>query len=1265
MADTLTLDQFTAGLDPGYTFTFESPHWGDPEVDSFPAYVDSGGTLTAGFGSTRGITPETVLSRGEAEEMALSDYKIAAASVLQDVDHKILGQLAPDARMALIDLAFNAGPLRNSAPNALAALNAGDFETFESEAFSKEKGVVNIGDEISSGLLKRRNSNREMFQAGTTPKGETSSLMGDPLLEEFFSQNAYSAELQSDQLWTDLDSSIFLNGTLSARDPNSFTNQLGAAVDNAQANFFKTLEIFGRQFDMQSLEDFGREGWERELSQAVRLGQPEVSSIDDIEDIGDVGLFLQYALAQSIPSLVSSLSSGMAGAVAGAGVGGPLGAGIGGVLGAFLGSAALNIGDVGSEMEEQLKARGMAGDMNDGLILGIGAAVSSLDAIGVAALTKPVMRPFIKEFGVEAAIDGLVKLGVLEGTAKAAVASIASEGLTEAAQEGLQMYSVAAATGTEIDPDEAANRIKTAAAIGAIGGGAIGSLSGSFGTVLQNEEIAQQQKNLEALEGVYRKLIVNGDLANNVSLQDWLGSQDPSELAYHLLDPNLHSFASVQNVNTMRGRAPGFGKILMEALGGQAITLLDRGAAISPAMDRIRNSISRRLGPNTMPGSDMMEETILTVGKWNTQYTAAMETLSEEEIARLPAVLRGDDRAEEGSTLDASVKKIQSLLTEIRDRAIAAGINVGFIQNYFPRFWNVRALQKDTELQSKLSEVFQQYGISPESASRVVAKVIKGQGVLTSLDFMDLERYETMDKFKAAMAEGKISRGLRLGTRPEGRVKAPSLEHTRVFPFIPDEVLAPFLVSNPTTVLSEYVRQASKRIIYAETFGPNEEILKAEVAEAINEMDLAGRPMTETELKRIYDLADAYLNLYKPITHPTTRRVNDVLTSYNYITLLPLAAMSMMQEPVIALQTGGKAFTKAVGQTVNAAFLQPMRRVFRWGKNGNAWTTAEEFREDMKSHAQAWDSATAARLAATYGGQPDVEPAFDTFEERLQKLTNFTFKANLLSPLTKWFRGLSFASGLNMLQIRAKRLAEQQAPVGSPRFRQWREEVVQLGLDPRELVDWHNRGAKKDDPYYQQKIKMGALRWVNQVVMHPTPVNRPMWMNNPHFRLLAQLKGFQTVFGNTVMKRWYQQIFRRGTARGVANAAAIAGMATMMTTLAVGMNELREMLTYWDEDGNPRNKNDDFLDHVLYGFERTGFLGAIQFGVDAANAHTFGASPVGAILGPSVGKADALISSLSAAVQGGSPEKLRSEMIKAIPGLSVSPKLREMIKDAF
>ena len=69
---------------------------------------------------------------------------------------------------------------------------------------------------------------------------------------------------------------------------------------------------------------------------------------------------------------------------------------------------------------------------------------------------------------------------------------------------------------------------------------------------------------------------------------------------------------------------------------------------------------------------------------------------------------------------------------------------------------------------------------------------------------------------------------------------------------------------------------------------------------------------------------------------------------------------------------------------------------------------------------------------------------------------------------------------------------------------------------------------------------------VDDVVVHPKAINKPLWMSDPRFAIIAQLKTFPIVFGNTVVKRLLRKLNPKqcspdfGAAIGVVQGLAMA-----------------------------------------------------------------------------------------------------------------------------
>jgi hypothetical protein len=75
-----------------------------------------------------------------------------------------------------------------------------------------------------------------------------------------------------------------------------------------------------------------------------------------------------------------------------------------------------------------------------------------------------------------------------------------------------------------------------------------------------------------------------------------------------------------------------------------------------------------------------------------------------------------------------------------------------------------------------------------------------------------------------------------------------------------------------------------------------------------------------------------------------------------------------------------------------------------------------------------------------------------------------------------------------------------------------------------------NKKKKKEEDIRTEDVTVRDMlvpwlhKVVDDVVVHPKTNNKPLWMSDPRFAIIAQLKTFPVVFGNTVVKRLLKQL---------------------------------------------------------------------------------------------------------------------------------------------
>ena len=357
-----------------------------------------------------------------------------------------------------------------------------------------------------------------------------------PILEET-SEGVLEETNYTSKYFTDTDPSS--STPLADKNPNTF-EVMGQTVDQLQASGWAGWRVLGEQFGNERMIEAGNRGVAFNEAQASKYGRPMI--VEDIENAGDaVDYVFTNALPQVLPSIAVSLPTAFLGAKLGAaagsvvpGIGTVVGGVVGGIAGAFLPSAFLSTGEIDREM----KARA-GDDYSDPLAaMGGGAIVGALDTAALAVGLKGVLPHILKRTGggrakLSVVIDKLVERGVPKGIAGRAVAqglvTAAAEGSTEAAQELTQDYVAEYSTGVSSDEDELTSSLINSFALGAIGGGPLGVVTGATVQRSRNERAKDQIKNKEDRDRIAKEVDqwAVGELKNKslIELQEYADTQ--------------------------------------------------------------------------------------------------------------------------------------------------------------------------------------------------------------------------------------------------------------------------------------------------------------------------------------------------------------------------------------------------------------------------------------------------------------------------------------------------------------------------------------------------------------------------------------------------------------------------------------------------------------------------------------------------------------------------------------------------------------------
>jgi len=431
----------------------------------------------------------------------------------------------------------------------------------------------------------------------------------------------------------------------------------------------------------------------------------------------------------------------------------------------------------------------------------------------------------------------------------------------------------------------------------------------------------------------------------------------------------------------------------------------------------------------------------------------------------------------------------------------------------------------------------------------------------------------------------------------------------------------------------------SERLAHAKEFGANNEKFYTEVARVLDDAKAQG--ITYNTETVVNDLANM-MNLSQriPIRNLDVSQGEGIRTAQNAIraglsvTLLPLSILPSLAEVfVVASKTGetGKAITSAGKLTARI-----IREQFKHGR-GLAFKDAAklvnkgDIIQDLGITAYELKNTAAARLGDNEIGG------------RITNVENFFYNMTLTPQWTEALRMTSailaeqgFRADLETYTTAVKEgNLEEQLRIG--------DKFAEAGLNISQAYNWHLRGAKKDE-YYNEQFRVGVLNVVEDTVMRPRMVQKPAWMADERFKLIAQLKSFSIVFNNVVMKGWYNSMVANGTSEDkIKKAAAIAPYIGMMLATQIMASGLREFVKTGDTE---RWEDKDAIGHLLGSIA---YIGGLSFAIDPFRASNYGVDPTTAILGPAFGKGNDLINGISAIMSGSmSPEDVVAAVLKDV-----------------
>ena len=539
------------------------------------------------------------------------------------------------------------------------------------------------------------------------------------------------------------------------------------------------------------------------------------------------------------------------------------------------------------------------------------------------------------------------------------------------------------------------------------------------------------------------------------------------------------------------------------------------------------------------------------------------------------------------------------------------GLDVGFIVNFFPRRYKTTFPWQ----RKRFKKVMQQKFGLPNVASDTILENIRNNNGF----YIPEDKAISLDPFETQAVIDN-----RQGFEKERRI------NDEMFKALDD---AGLVERNVKKVIDNYVIEAVQR----------KKIKELSTLVNTNLKRLGKNAIEYKELNLMQDIFNALQHNYSPIRSERIKKSLRNFNTYQYMLTLPFSALTALTEPFILLSRVGP--TNAIYGLMKAStntLRQGMRSVF-------PKVPLSKAEEASRSILQLYDGTLAERLGNIAG--IDIN----------RRVTDTFFRTILLTQVTQFSRDIAFQAGLRQTRqdildvIRGNTAGKLNKGQINSKKRLTEMGLVEENFNNPEVVTWLEGPLGGRPPLI---ISKALSKFVDEIIMAPNVVNRPLWMSNPSYSMVALLKGFMFTFGNTVGYRMYREVFKP-LAKGrmpLTDAAKYAIAFTLIVAGSMGIKEMKDWIRYQDES-SPWKESEGFS-RILQAILDSNIFGPGTVIYDALMAAKYGVPPVGVVLGPGAQWLSNLTSALGQFIMG-SPRSIARFIANAAIPPSVVPSVRK------
>jgi len=546
-------------------------------------------------------------------------------------------------------------------------------------------------------------------------------------------------------------------------------------------------------------------------------------------------------------------------------------------------------------------------------------------------------------------------------------------------------------------------------------------------------------------------------------------------------------------------------------------------------------------------------------------------------------------------------KQIRKELDNTLKRAENAGIKIGSVKGFFPRFWRTDVIKNNKD--------------------EFIELIKRGEGLN---DAQATKLWEELATEGSEVGSSAVNLNARI-------------KQSRRLTKINDARFGKFLDNDVRNVLDDYFAEASKLIIRTEMFGETEGKFTQKWINKI-QRQLGKNRLTNTELEYLKDLYNYTTGIKGKIDTSTPlgklgQGFSDFLTitmqtsmlAFSTVTSLPEVGVNLLRGAPV--RPGVNAMVKGIAdgtsewwksQKVNyGPYLNVIGKEFKQEANLDV---RSQNRQDLNEFYISTDSLKEDRLMSIYG---------QAVGKTATKVQNAFFKTVLLHQWTRYVQLVGYDMGKSIIYRNLKQIDDynkgiiKNTKAQEVNMLRLKDELAELDIDMVGGLEWINRGAKHTDDFFNN-VKAGAARYTNEVVMNPTAASaqKPLMHSRPIGRVIYGLMGFPTAFSNTVLRNAMRNLTRDGKtlSAGGTKVSAVHALTAAMFMTQVGMlnHTLRTGGRNLEQYENGELSG---LDLVLKGASYSGLMGPMEMYYRYGKSKRYESNitaAIGSAIGPNV-----------------------------------------------